>query len=269
MKKHILSLIGIALSLSTVCAQEEESTSKRLPIEGQFILVQKVFKPVTITNSILEIDFTGKRTHSVGIGYSQDFTLSKNYKDKPYFQLHTAVYGTSATVKYDATLRADIHNLDQDATWSFQKQAFAVEGYVGISRNMHLNENMQLRFGFGFNLQDMFVNTNMLRVRTLITANGQTQQEQVVGAVDQFFGFQPASRPEQDVHFNPVYTVGLRKKLPYDRTLVIDLRFCGSSQPMRVPYELNFGSTGELHYHKGYAGLSIGLTLPYNNTVSL
>jgi hypothetical protein len=109
----------------------------------------------------------------------------------------------------------------------------------------------------------------MLRVRALVTANGVTTEEQIVGVNDPFFGFPENTRPKQDVHFNPVYTIGIKRKLENNRSFVADLRICGSSQPMRIPYELNFGSSGEFQYHKGYVGISLGLTIPYNQNLVL
>ena len=268
MKKQ-LALLLVTVLIGTVSFAQKDTKQGRLPVEGQFIVIQKIFKPVTITNSIQDIRFEGKRTHAIGFGYCQDFTLTKNYAEQGYLQLHTALYGTSATIKYDATLPAASHSLDSDVTWNFQRHAVALEGYLGISYNTPIKDRLLLRFGFGVNLQDVFVNSNMLRVRALVTANGVTSEEQIVGVNDQFFGFPESTRQEQDVHFNPVYTIGIKRKLENNRSFVADLRICSSAQPMRTPFELNFGSSGEFRYHKGYVGISLGLTIPYNQDLVL
>lgn len=266
MKKTLILISLALLSLPTIA--QEAYVPDRLPVLGKIILAQRINYAPETTLSKLDIDIKTYSTHSIGTGFGFDFFLTQPKPKKPIWALSSSLILSSAGVKYDATLPHERHGFDQDVSWSFYRVTTAVEGALGLKRIHPFRPKWCLSVGLGLNVQDAHIRERMLEQSVVTTMDGQTTHLTVVGRNNGFFGFGFSNnRTEQDIQFNPVFSVGLIHKADH-KYLCIDLRVCQSKQYVVEQFLLQFGEPGLLKYKKSFVGLDISWAFSLNNNIS-
>ncbi|MFT5723299.1 MAG: hypothetical protein ACI9JN_000408 [Bacteroidia bacterium] len=259
--KPFFLLIGI-------CVSTIGGAQTRLPIHAQVSICQKMMEKPENTVSIQELKFNGKRSHSIGLGVSVDFGLNQLGKSETLWMIHSSAYLFTVPIRYSARMPKDIHGFDADVNWTFERYVPGFEASLELLRQTKTSEKWSLRLGIGANIQDMYINPTVLQQSAIVIKDGIRQNQQVVDALFNPFGFGAVPRQKQDLRFNPVYTVGLCMDIDQNRQFVIDLRICHSGQSIVEPFNFLFGDTGDLIYKKSYVGIDLAYRFSLNDQLS-
>lgn len=262
-------LLVLTITFILVSASEFVYSQSRYPVQARVSLNQRLFEPPETSLSLQELRFTGRRSHSMGMGVGVDFGLNQLESGKSNWILTTSMNVFTVPLRYDATMPKETHGFDHDVTWSFERYSSGFEAVLGIARETALNPKWNLRLGLGANIQDMYFSSSKLEHSAIISRNGSLTSERIFGTnFDPFFGFGSNPRQKQDLQFNAVYSVGFVGSLENDRQFIAEIKVCHSNQNIVQPLNFLFGDDGNFIYKKSYVGVDLAYRFSLNRSLS-
>jgi len=271
MKKKLTTLfLTLVVFSSPLWAAPD--TTRSFPVYFNFGLNNKLLPATTTSISGVQLRVEGNMTHSIGMHLGFEMGLNDLVSNDIHWSLQSRLALFTVPVKFTGRLPKEFHGFDRDVTWAHSRYAAGVEGFIGVLRTSPLSKTWDIRLGAGVNITDYYLRPNHFDVRQIAVVDGIATQVTVLSPFTNTGpfgrGFSVISRDEQDLAFNPVFTVGFQKNNADFKGMQFDLRFCTTNNKITQNMFFQLGDTGNLEYRQSFVELNISYSILTNRKTS-
>lgn len=271
MKKK-LTILFVTTVISAASLWAAPDTTRSFPVYFNFGLNNKLLPASTTSISGLQLRVEGSTSHSSGLHLGFEMGLNDLVTSDIHWSMQSRLALFTVPVKFTGRLPKEFHGFDRDVTWAHSRYAAGVEGFIGFLRTSSLTKKWNIRLGAGANITDYYIRPNHFDVRQVAVVDGLPTQVTILSSFTDIGpfgrGFSVVSRDEQNLKFNPVFTVGFARKNADYRGMQFDLRICATQNEITQNMFFQLGDNGNLEYRQSFVELNISYSILTNRSTS-